>query len=84
MESFVFQKYGFTTSNVDILINELINLIRSNDYNKIIENDYGVKYIINGNIQSIDGLKTEITTIWFIEKGDTIPYFITAYPRKKR
>lgn len=66
--------------NQDDLITELKNIIVNNDLTNVIENAFGTKYVVKGLIITSKKTFQEITTVWFIEKGETIPYFITAYP----
>lgn len=79
-----FNSVGFDIDNEDFLVNELKKLIATNNFDMLIENNFGQKYIVGGSINSPTGINVEVTTVWFIEKGNTIPYFVTAYPKRKR
>ena len=79
-----FNSVGFNIENEDFLANELKKLIDNSDIDMLIENNFGKKYIVGGSINSPTGINVEITTVWFIEKDNTIPYFVTAYPKRKR
>jgi hypothetical protein len=78
-----FNTLGYNKDNFIELIKEFRILISTNDYELIIENEFGTKFIVNGKIKAKEKNNAEITTVWFIEKDGTIPYFITAYPKGK-
>ena len=44
---------------------------------------YGTKYMIDGVLDTPNGVMIRIRTIWIIEKGQETPRFITAYPIEK-
>lgn len=79
-KSAFFNSLGFSLENQDDLITELKNIIVNNDLTNVIENAFGTKYVVKGLIITSKKTFQEITTVWFIEKGETIPYFITVYP----
>jgi hypothetical protein len=44
---------------------------------------YGTKYMIDGALDTPNGVMIRVRTIWIIEKGQDTPRFITAYPIEK-
>jgi hypothetical protein len=48
-----------------------------------IESVHGKKYIIDGAIETPTGKSPTVRTIWFLDSGETIPRFVTAYPQRK-
>jgi hypothetical protein len=44
------------------------------------ETEYGIKYIVKGNVGERFGKPVAVITIWLIEEGTSIPRFITAFP----
>lgn len=77
-----FSKFGFTEMNWE-LVEESIKLHCSmHEVSETKENDYGVKYIVDGELVTPEGRKPNIRVIWFIENEEEIPQFITAYPIK--
>ncbi len=48
-----------------------------------IRTEYGVKYVISGELTSPTDKTARIVTIWIIDKGQTNPRFITAYPSEE-
>ena len=41
---------------------------------------FGVKYVIEGPIMGPSARVATIRSIWFVEAGDRVPRFTTAYP----
>ncbi len=44
----------------------------------------GVRMVVEGTMAMPNGTVAEIRTIWFIERGERTPRFVTAYPMKKK
>jgi Domain of unknown function (DUF6883) len=44
----------------------------------------GVRMVVEGVMAMPNGTVAEIRSIWFIERGERIPRFVTAYPLKKK
>lgn len=47
---------------------------------KIYEDRYGIKYVIDGSLETPDGRSPNVRTVWQIDRGTDHPRFITAYP----
>jgi hypothetical protein len=45
---------------------------------------FGTRYVIEGIISTPDGRAPFIRAVWFIETGEQIPRFVTAYPLQRR
>lgn len=78
-----FRKYGFGPTSAGFMIEQLKEVILNNDFTNEINTPYGKKYIITGLIRTPLNEELELTTVWFIEKGEDTPYFVTAYPKGK-
>jgi hypothetical protein len=76
----LFRSLGFNENNVSLLKQGLIAIAHSEDVKEVISSPYGVKYIIEGLLQTPVGDSIRIRTIWIIEKGQERPRFVTAYP----
>lgn len=79
----LFEAFGFTQDNFDLFKNTLLKIIEENEVKSIIETDYGIKYLIEGVINTPNIRELNLVSIWFIEKGEQISYFITAYPKRR-
>ena len=44
----------------------------------------GVRMVVEGVMAMPNGTVAEVRSIWFIERGERIPRFVTAYPLKKK
>lgn len=71
---------GFNETNVNLLKERLIAIAKSENVKETISSSHGVKYVIDGLLQTPVGISTQIRTIWVIEKGQERPRFVTAYP----
>lgn len=45
---------------------------------------FGTRYVVEGIMNAPDGRAPLIRSIWFIERAETIPRFVSAYPLKRR
>ena len=57
----------------------------TSDTNEIAKTEtsyFGTKYVIEGVIFSPDRRNPSVRSVWFIESGSDIPFFVTAYPLK--
>jgi hypothetical protein len=44
----------------------------------------GVRMVVEGVMAMPNGTVAEVRSIWFIERGERVPRFVTAYPLKKK
>lgn len=71
---------GFNEMNINLLKEGLIAIAHSGDVEDVISSPHGVKYIIDGLIQTPAGGSIKMRTVWIIDKGLERPRFVTAYP----
>jgi len=71
---------GFNEFNVDLLKQGLLAIAHSEDVKDTISSLHGVKYIIEGSLQTPVGGYIKMRTVWIINKGQERPRFVTAYP----
>ena len=45
--------------------------------------DSGIKYIVDGILETPDGRNPLVRTVWIVDVGDSVPRFITAYPNRR-
>ena len=74
-----FRAIGFNEANTDVLKHHLISIAQSEDVTEVVSTARGIKYVLDGFIQSSRG-NLKIRTVWIIEKGQDRPRFVTAYP----
>jgi hypothetical protein len=42
--------------------------------------DYGMRYSVDGTIETPDGRSPGVRTVWQVDTGDGRPRLVTAYP----
>ena len=75
-----FRAHGFDETNEDVLGQQLLNIIHSENVKDVVESPHGMKYIIDGRLEGPTGRLIEIRTVWIIDKDQDRPRFVTAYP----
>jgi Domain of unknown function (DUF6883) len=53
------------------------------DITRVETSSYGQRYIVEGIICSPDTRNPLIRVVWFVESGEDIPRFVTAYPLRR-
>ena len=71
---------GHDERTMYVLIANLLDIAYFENVQKVTDTQFGVKYQIDGLVQTPSGVAVQFRTIWFIEKGDDCPRFITGYP----
>jgi hypothetical protein len=75
-----FSAVGYPVDNAEALRNEFLRIGRSEDVKDEIIFEFGVKYAVEGLLARDSGSGIPIRTIWVINKGETAPRFVSAYP----
>ena len=71
---------GFNELNIDLLKQGLLAIAQIEDVKEAVSSTHGVKYVIDGLLQTPGGEAVKVRTIWIIDKGQTRPRFVTTYP----
>ena len=79
-----FLRFGFTLEAWKVLANVLLQHAAEHEVVKVESTEDGDRYVIEGSIQTPDGRNPFVRSIWFVEQGQRVPKFVTAYPVKKR
>jgi len=79
-----FSAFGFAVDLWEDLALALFHHAANNDVTEVVKTDYGIKYVIDGSLESPDERNPWIRTIWFVKQKDDTPRFITAYPLESR
>ena len=79
-----FTDFGFTVDKYELLIEALRNHLYKNNVMSVENSPYGIKYTIEGAIETPDSRNPLIRSVWFVDEGSTVYRFITAYPMKER
>ena len=75
-----FSHFGFTAGNWEVFAESLRKHGESFPVITEVESAFGMRYTVEGELETPDGRNPAIRTVWFIEKGKTEPRLITAYP----
>ncbi len=75
-----FTRFGFSADAWEELVRVLRHHAATHNVKQIEDSPFGTRYIIEGIIQTPDGRTPVIRSIWFVEAGEEIPRFVTAYP----
>ncbi len=75
-----FRSVGFNETNAKLLKEELLCIAQSVDIKEVISVLHGVKYVIDGMIQTPVGISIKVRTIRIIDRGHENPRFVTPYP----
>jgi hypothetical protein len=71
---------GFTLENPDDLRLALLTHIAVNEVTKVINTEFGIRYVVEGLMSCPNGKKYPIRSVWFIDNDSEIPKLVTAYP----
>jgi len=71
---------GYTRENANELKIALLELIQQYDVTKIVEMEFGKRYVVEGWLLCLNGKSYPLRTVWFISNGEIIPKLVTAYP----
>lgn len=75
-----FSRFGFRIEQWQLFADALRDHGASHEVIKTDETGYGIKYIIEGPLETPDGRNPCVRTVWQIDKGSDYPRLITAYP----
>jgi len=77
-----FHSLGFRLQAWQVLSAALVRHAKENTIWDKKKSSFGVKYVIDGPLQTPDGRNPSVRAIWFVETGEKQPRFVTAYPLK--
>jgi hypothetical protein len=79
----VFRAFGFTLDDWQTLAQALSDHAARNDVAKTELSSVGQRFVIEGIIETPIGRLLAIRSVWFLDSGESIPRFVTAYPLRK-
>ena len=71
---------GYDELNIDLLTQDFITIAQTQEVSETNISPHGKKYIIYESLQTPIGRLVEVRTVWIIDKGQSRPRFVTAYP----
>ena len=75
-----FKRLGFSRDKANLLEKELLFIAKSENVVEVKKSEFGIKYIIDGILKGPSSEARKVRTIWIVEKGESLPRFVTAYP----
>ena len=74
-----FLAFGFTVAQWRVLRDALLRHVVTHEFVREIVLDDGVKYVVEGRLQSPDGRNPLVRSVWMIDGGRNSPRLISAY-----
>jgi len=75
-----FMSFGFSQTSPREMAEALIKHSQENEVVETVNTDFGVKFVVEGKLQTPDKRNPLIRTIWFIAFNEKILKLVTAYP----
>lgn len=75
-----FAAFGFSLHHWRVLASALGQQCRRHPVAKAVESPHGIRYSVDGSIETPSGKKPTIRTVWIVESGRETPRLITAHP----
>lgn len=79
-----FAQLGFEVSAWEKLAKGLLQHAADNGVAKVEDSPFGKRYIVEGKLFGSGGKSAIVRSVWFVETGERIPRFVTAYPLQRR
>jgi len=77
-----FLRFGFHLEVLKKMVEALRRHAIENPVISRVDSLYGVRYTVEGPLESPDGRNPRVITVWIIERDKKVPRLITAYPAK--
>jgi hypothetical protein len=79
-----FAQLAFMADAWEKLAKALLQHVAENEVAKVEDSPFGKRYIVEGKLFGSGGKTAAVRSVWFIETGEHIPRFVTAYPLQRR
>ncbi|MBI3462857.1 MAG: hypothetical protein HY000_07320 [Planctomycetes bacterium] len=77
-----FAALGCNAEYWQVLADALRKVPSLHDVTATVESVHGVKYIVDGRIETPAGRSPWVRTVWIVDHGQTAPRLVTAYPQQ--
>ncbi len=77
-----FHRFGFSANAWDVFAAALRRHAADHAVVEIEDTPFGTSYTVEGTLTAPDGRTPRVRVVWFVERGETIPRLVTAYPAK--
>jgi hypothetical protein len=75
-----FAALGFRADQWQILAEALKRLAAYNEVSRCVQTEHGWKYVVDGEIETPAGRSVVIRTVWIVDRSQSAPRLVTAYP----
>ncbi len=75
-----FLRFGYSIVDWPVMAEALRKHAADHEVALTEQTPFGIRYVIEGEVLAPDGRIPSIRAVWFIETGDDMPRFVTAYP----
>jgi len=75
-----FRSFGFDEANASEFKEGLFAIAKTKSVTEVSESAFGIKYVVDGDLKTPNGVIIHVRTVWIIESGDTLPKLVTVYP----
>ena len=75
-----FTQFGFSPAAWEVLAQALLRHATDHEIAKTEDSPYGLRYVVEGVLHTPDGRTPGVRSVWFVESGEDVPRFVTAYP----
>ena len=75
-----FLAFGFTIETWETMATALKQHAITHEIASTRETPYGIHYNVEGELETPDNRNPQVRSVWKIEKGETVPVLVTAYP----
>jgi len=78
-----FARCGFRSDNWQTLAAAFRRSAREGEVIERLETIHGVKYVVLAALETPSGRTPPVRTVWVVERGETVPRLVTAYPAER-
>lgn len=75
-----FLRFGFSVDTWQVLAEALTEHSKSGFVYSVVESEYGTRYSVDGVLETPEGRKPQVRSVWIVETGTDYPRLITAHP----
>jgi Domain of unknown function (DUF6883) len=75
-----FHSLGFRREAWEVLARAFRRLAAATEVAERLESAHGMKYVLEGVIETPSGRDPRVRTIWIVDRGGDCPRLVTAYP----
>jgi len=79
-----FTRIGFEAQSWERLASALMRQAAEQNVTKIEDTLFGTRYTVEGGLVAPSGESIALRTVWFVDKGESTPRLITAYPMERK